>query len=64
MVGIPLSCWIADRASGGTFESAWAWGLLGPPGWVIAALRGVQVVLLENVHRDAEGRQREQGEPE
>jgi hypothetical protein len=39
------SCAIAQCAAGNRSEvSAW-WGLLGPVGWVIAALRGVQVRL-------------------
>jgi hypothetical protein len=43
LVGLTLSCVIADAA--GAHEKAWGWGLLGPPGWVVAAVRGSHVRL-------------------
>ena len=32
----------AAHAAGGGARSAWAWGLFGPVGWIVAALLGVQ----------------------
>lgn len=39
--GFVTSCGIAQEASGNT-KGCWAWGILGPVGWIIAALRGIQ----------------------
>ncbi len=36
-VGLIVSCLIASAAGRGT-AGGWAWGLFGPPGWIIAAL--------------------------
>jgi hypothetical protein len=37
-----VNCAIAERASGAHGRVSPFWGLLGPVGWLIAALRGVQ----------------------
>lgn len=38
-----VSFWLAQIASG--TDGCWGWGLLGPVGWIIAAVRGVQIRL-------------------
>ena len=40
-MGVATSCVIAMAASGWK-PNTWGWGLLGPPGWVVAGLVGVQ----------------------
>ncbi|HXT31405.1 MAG TPA: hypothetical protein VN716_19035 [Vicinamibacterales bacterium] len=41
-----LSLFVAALASGGRGTAAW--GLLGPPGWIVAALRGVHLRMDES----------------
>ena len=50
LVGLFISVAIAHGASGQR-ASAW-WGLLGPVGWIVAGLRGVQLRQEEQAERD------------
>jgi hypothetical protein len=45
LIALAFSCVIASSASGD--RASMAWGLLGPVGWVVAALRGAHVRLEE-----------------
>jgi hypothetical protein len=60
LVSLPLlaaSCGIAQAA--GSYTGAWAWGLLGPVGWLVAVGRGVQVRLGDRELSPAGGRDHE-----
>ena len=43
---------VIANAAYGRSDGGWGWGLLGPVGWVIAALRGVQVRQDDRAARD------------
>ena len=48
VVGTALSCWIAVLAARDT--ASWAWGIVGPAGWIVAAVLGVERRRLETTH--------------
>lgn len=51
LVGLIVSCVVAQAASGG--RASPAWGLLGPAGWIVAACRGIQEAILEGTRPPA-----------